>query len=212
MNTLTFKGNKGMTGNISTDAGTHKITFSKGGLKGDLKISVRDDKWGNQNKNDVTFEKNATLEGNISAEHHKWNSTSAQNTINFKKGGKIKGTLYAISMRGNYNTSNNITFGDSSSTNGKGEIEGKISVVRASTKLVFNTKDNSIKGSITSDNYAKTSITGSNQEGSSLKITGDVVTKYNSQLTITANKSDLTFSNITTKSASKLNITGKSNI
>ena len=84
-NNLTF--DSGIQGSISTEAGTNTITFNGGDLKGSISALTSGGSFANP-INHITFEKKASITGNISADSGPWDIGS-QNNIEFKANGII---------------------------------------------------------------------------------------------------------------------------
>ena len=104
-NNLTF--NSGIQGNISTKVGTNTITFNDGNLEGSISALTSGGSFANP-INHITFEKKASITGNISAGSGPWDIGS-QNNIEFKANGTIgsSSSLSTITAPGGNNT---ITF------------------------------------------------------------------------------------------------------
>ena len=158
-NNLTF--DSGIQGNISTKVGTNTITFKDGNLEGSISALNSGESFANP-INHITFEKKASITGNISASSGPW-ILNPQNNITFKANGTI-GSSSRSSTITSIGGNNTITFVED------GTIYANLQSTRSNAAIVGTntinfqgTGTNTINGNITGNGAKNTiSFTGAN--------------------------------------------------
>ena len=158
-NNFTF--DSGIQGNISTEAGTNTITFKDGNLEGSISALNSGESFGNP-VNNITFEKTASITGDIHASSGPW-ILNPQNNIKFKADGTIGSSSKssAITSLGGNNT---ITFvKDGTIYANLQSTRSNAAIVGTNTINFQGTGTNTINGNITGNSAKNTiSFTGAN--------------------------------------------------
>ena len=158
-NNFTF--DSGIQGNISTEAGTNTITFKGGNLEGSISALNSGESFGNP-VNHITFEKTASITGDIHASSGPW-ILNPQNNIKFKADGTIGSSSKssAITSLGGNNT---ITFvKDGTIYANLQSTRSNAAIVGTNTINFQGTGTNTINGNITGNSANNTiSFTGAN--------------------------------------------------
>ena len=158
-NNLTF--DSGIQGNISTKVGTNTITFNDGNLEGSISALTSGGSFANP-INHITFEKKASITGNISADSGPW-TISSQNNIKFEANGTI-GSSSEPSTITSLGGNNTITFvGDGTIYANLQSTSTPYGSVGTNAINFQGTGTNTIKGNITGNGANNTiSFTGAN--------------------------------------------------
>ena len=158
-NKLTF--DSGIQGDISTKAGTNTITFNDGNLEGSISALNSGDSFANP-VNHITFEKTASITGDISASSGSW-TLNPQNNITFKANGTI-GSSSRSSTITSLGGNNTITFvKDGTIYANLQSTRSNAAIVGTNTINFQGTGTNTINGNITGNSANNTiSFTGAN--------------------------------------------------